>query len=159
MPLCRFTSFFSNDPPTTQIYTLSLHDALPISSASEWPFHGHLEIRRLKRRSVPAGRAGRIRNAPVGRYVDGAVSFGWTSQEPSRVLSALSRKPASVLLPLPEESLAEWPRAYRFRWPKFDQTSVSRPILQIRPVALVPFVIHHSDKWRRCQMTAAGCAG
>src|SRR2546429_6688612 len=46
-------------------------------------------------------------------YVDGAVSFGWTSQEPSRVLSALSRKPASVLLPLPEESLAEWPRAYR----------------------------------------------
>src|SRR5207248_8469196 len=24
-------SFFFNDPPTTQIYTLSLHDALPIS--------------------------------------------------------------------------------------------------------------------------------
>src|SRR5689334_23642979 len=26
--------FFSNDPPTTEIYTLSLHDALPISSTS-----------------------------------------------------------------------------------------------------------------------------
>src|SRR5437868_13218334 len=25
--------FFSNDTPTTEIYTLSLHDALPISSA------------------------------------------------------------------------------------------------------------------------------
>src|SRR5207248_10932535 len=26
--------FFFKDPPTTEIYTLSLHDALPISSAS-----------------------------------------------------------------------------------------------------------------------------
>src|SRR5437879_13658150 len=26
-------SFFSNHPPTTEIYTLSLHDALPISRA------------------------------------------------------------------------------------------------------------------------------
>ena len=29
-----FFSFFFNDPPTTEIYTLSLHDALPISSKS-----------------------------------------------------------------------------------------------------------------------------
>src|ERR1039458_10658644 len=28
-------SFFFNDPATTEIYTLSLHDALPISSATE----------------------------------------------------------------------------------------------------------------------------
>src|SRR5262249_61325460 len=27
-------SFFFNDPPTTDIYTLSLHDALPISTSS-----------------------------------------------------------------------------------------------------------------------------
>src|SRR5690349_22591322 len=27
-------SFFFNDPPTTEIYTLSLHDALPISGRS-----------------------------------------------------------------------------------------------------------------------------
>src|SRR5437870_11511747 len=26
----RFFAFFFNDPPTTEIYTLSLHDALPI---------------------------------------------------------------------------------------------------------------------------------
>src|SRR5439155_25651356 len=30
-----FSFFFFNDPPTTEIYTLSLHDALPISSP-EW---------------------------------------------------------------------------------------------------------------------------
>src|SRR5206468_12458243 len=29
--LFYFTFFFFNDPPTTEIYTLSLHDALPIS--------------------------------------------------------------------------------------------------------------------------------
>src|SRR5689334_24737492 len=29
--LLLFTCFFFNDPPTTQTYTLSLHDALPIS--------------------------------------------------------------------------------------------------------------------------------
>src|SRR5262245_65143338 len=28
------TLFFSNDPATTEIYTLSLHDALPISTSS-----------------------------------------------------------------------------------------------------------------------------
>src|SRR5437763_12342720 len=28
------TLFFFNDPPTTEIYTLSLHDALPISNAA-----------------------------------------------------------------------------------------------------------------------------
>src|SRR5207253_10850851 len=30
--LLIFTLFFFNDPPTTEIYTLSLHDALPISN-------------------------------------------------------------------------------------------------------------------------------
>src|SRR5690349_23675983 len=30
-PLIMRAYFFFNDPPTTQIYTLSLHDALPIS--------------------------------------------------------------------------------------------------------------------------------
>src|SRR5438093_11899882 len=30
--LRSFLSFFFHDPPTTEIYTLSLHDALPISN-------------------------------------------------------------------------------------------------------------------------------
>src|SRR5438874_5520530 len=32
--LCFFLLFFFNDTATTEIYTLSLHDALPISAAS-----------------------------------------------------------------------------------------------------------------------------
>src|SRR2546425_736945 len=31
---CATSSFFFNDTATTEIYTLSLHDALPISTAS-----------------------------------------------------------------------------------------------------------------------------
>src|SRR2546427_13070563 len=33
-PFLRFSFFFFNDTATTEIYTLSLHDALPISIAS-----------------------------------------------------------------------------------------------------------------------------
>src|SRR6266576_262508 len=36
-PLCHFYFFFFNDTATTEIYTLSLHDALPISPGSAWP--------------------------------------------------------------------------------------------------------------------------
>src|SRR5437773_10441641 len=31
--ICSLFLFFFTDPPTTEIYTLSLHDALPISGA------------------------------------------------------------------------------------------------------------------------------
>src|SRR5260370_21877867 len=34
LSLCDFVLFFFNDTATTEIYTLSLHDALPIFSAS-----------------------------------------------------------------------------------------------------------------------------
>src|SRR5690242_21289120 len=44
-----FSCFFFNDTATTEIYTLSLHDALPISSSSAW--------RRCWRRCSPAPRA------------------------------------------------------------------------------------------------------
>src|SRR5437660_4184134 len=44
--------FFFNDPATTEIYTLSLHDALPISKASDPPDKDKLErlvrVRRLQ---------------------------------------------------------------------------------------------------------------
>src|SRR5215203_7289107 len=33
---CCLFFFFFNDTATTEIYTLSLHDALPISSAASW---------------------------------------------------------------------------------------------------------------------------
>src|SRR5256885_11706518 len=34
--ICIFFFFFFNDTATTEIYTLSLHDALPISRSSCW---------------------------------------------------------------------------------------------------------------------------
>src|SRR6266545_7705904 len=38
---CLFLFFFFNDTATTEIYTLSLHDALPISrGVSRFPRHG-----------------------------------------------------------------------------------------------------------------------
>src|SRR5437667_2935822 len=44
MFLCRLLFFFFNDTATTEIYTLSLHDALPISPRSARP------LRRLESR-------------------------------------------------------------------------------------------------------------
>src|SRR3712207_7642422 len=37
-------SFFFNDTATTEIYTLSLHDALPISRLGRAVQHGHLVV-------------------------------------------------------------------------------------------------------------------
>src|SRR3712207_8129704 len=54
-----FGRFFFNDTATTEIYTLSLHDALPIS-----------ELRRdllLRRQPVRGGRAAPRRDAPAPR--------------------------------------------------------------------------------------------
>src|SRR5690554_7156883 len=59
-----FFSFF-NDPPTTAIYTLSLHDALPISSISRSPpssvssttWGRPASMRPMRAASAPAGSA------------------------------------------------------------------------------------------------------
>src|SRR5438034_8056574 len=59
------SSFFFNDPATTQIYTLSLHDALPISRARGAPRHGAKpggatgQGRRVDRPAVRSRRSGR----------------------------------------------------------------------------------------------------
>src|SRR3712207_7654555 len=42
--MCFCTIFFFNDTATTEIYTLSLHDALPILHSDETPFVGALRI-------------------------------------------------------------------------------------------------------------------
>src|SRR5438067_12983721 len=62
-----FTFFFFNDPPTSEIYTLSLHDALPISDA---PRRCHVRARFGAPRA--AGRAGRLRGA-VARHHHGRL--------------------------------------------------------------------------------------
>src|SRR3712207_7600188 len=56
--------FFFNDTATTEIYTLSLHDALPISGAPDRQ-HGPGEDWRL-----PASPAGEARGRPADHRVD-----------------------------------------------------------------------------------------
>src|SRR5438132_8039697 len=41
-----FLFFFFNDSATTYIYTLSLHDALPISRTGQWPVRSDLPAAR-----------------------------------------------------------------------------------------------------------------
>src|SRR2546425_8717395 len=67
---CYFIFFFFNDTATTEIYTLSLHDALPILVRGERPVHeasGHEQPRHAVRlqdeglasaERIHAGRAG-----------------------------------------------------------------------------------------------------
>src|SRR2546422_2447984 len=77
--------FFFNDTATTEIYTLSLHDALPISSARCRPArraHGGDDERGRGGRAVGAGPEG----APVPRRgvptVGGAAGRGWRGPVP-----------------------------------------------------------------------------
>src|SRR5437879_13058094 len=64
MLLCLYSFFFFNDPATPEIYTLSLHDALPISYPGTRPAgsadrpagaallqHGHRDVRVVEERS------------------------------------------------------------------------------------------------------------
>src|SRR3712207_7800834 len=54
--------FFFNDTATTEIYTLSLHDALPILSGAVRPRHAHRDV-------VPSGHGGERRHpAAAGRH-------------------------------------------------------------------------------------------
>src|SRR5579871_7015731 len=80
-----FSVFFFNDTATTEIYTLSLHDALPIGLAG-WrnrsrgpPFYG-IRATAEKGRSKPGGIPARLRAARRtsggGEVVDGG-SAGW----------------------------------------------------------------------------------
>src|SRR6266567_8723965 len=57
---CSASTFFFNDTATTEIYTLSLHDALPISvrpadAGQDRPAQGGLRARADRRRRAQAG--------------------------------------------------------------------------------------------------------
>src|SRR5205809_2199902 len=58
--MCHFfVFFFFNDPATPEIYTLSLHDAPPISDLEQRATSGGRELPRTTRRSASSPRAGR----------------------------------------------------------------------------------------------------
>src|SRR5690349_23766784 len=83
-----FSFFFFNDPATTDIYTLSLHDALPISRASRGGGRspsacGAYRLRR--RRQSPCGRsARRSRRSARRNTASGRRSEEHTSELQSR---------------------------------------------------------------------------
>src|SRR6266513_3765641 len=64
-------SFFFNDTAPTEIYTLSLHDALPISNSP-----GEVEVA-LDRRAEDTGVAGRVRDRKSTRLNSRHVSISY----------------------------------------------------------------------------------
>src|SRR3712207_8931692 len=58
--------FFFNDTATTEIYTLSLHDALPISCPTNWKTHPTTKSPRAQRQSrKKSGRLTTIIGMPI----------------------------------------------------------------------------------------------
>src|SRR5688572_32826122 len=70
-------SFFFTATTTTEIYTLSLHDALPISRAARAAGRGgpvHVRFTLLPGRPLPAVRRGRVRRHERRRAVGRAIA-------------------------------------------------------------------------------------
>src|SRR5438270_13867914 len=118
MPLCLIIFFFYNDTATTEIYTLSLHDALPISDMA-------------KTQKYPVVIRTEIDYRRAAKLGDRLVIDGWLDQlqrvrfwcafritrpaddaliSECRQTLALIEMPAAKLLPLP----ADWEK-YRAR--------------------------------------------
>mgnify|MGYP002526554065 CR=1 FL=1 len=53
--MCRELSFFFNETATTEIYTLSLHDALPISNKEELIEKGEIDLSKREERDFQKG--------------------------------------------------------------------------------------------------------
>src|SRR2546425_12680691 len=95
--------FFFNDTATTEIYTLSLHDALPISHGAAGRGAG---ARRHARRAGAVGRAvhlhdGARQRALVGRGAQDPAPLpraGWRSEEHTSELQSLAYLVCRLLL-------------------------------------------------------------
>src|SRR2546427_12346478 len=83
--------FFFNDTATTEIYTLSLHDALPISSRRRHPQYSIRATERGQLRRMQQ-EAARSRRATVGRR-------RYNDAEQDGIVAAPSRDEAVVLVP------------------------------------------------------------
>src|SRR5256885_11054890 len=99
-----FFFFFFNDTATTEIYTLSLHDALPIylqGQIARWPLHtsGQLEKPAWPLQAVRHNRWGLPQNGnfmPPGRPGMPAVSLPIFSLEVSSALRTAALKAAAT---------------------------------------------------------------
>src|SRR5947209_15667922 len=78
------SSFFFNAPPTTEIYTLSLHDALPILLLSAWC----KKARFVTARPSPLFCGWQTRN-PLGSRIDSGFRGGfWLDRKSTRLNSS-----------------------------------------------------------------------
>src|SRR3989442_2323939 len=94
--------FFFNDTATTEIYTLSLHDALPISITLAWSVVGTEPIPRARAASMRFWQAGMTELAPPGgtasaRTTEGASFISSASPAAERELLASGGTCSSVL--------------------------------------------------------------
>src|SRR2546425_3756819 len=100
MPATLLFLFFFNDTATTEIYTLSLHDALPISSTPD---------PRPARRSAARGRRprpGRARDSRASRPLPRAPS-GRRSEEHTSELQSLAYLVCRLLLEKKKKALTQ----------------------------------------------------
>src|SRR2546426_216253 len=105
--ITHFFFFFFNDTATTEIYTLSLHDALPISCCGESSSHeaGDVPLQRLGRRGP---------GAPRGRHRRTAVEHGRPGRlDPRRPGRALLSRCRQVPGAVPAHLHRAIPRARR----------------------------------------------
>src|SRR2546427_9759450 len=89
--------FFFNDTATTEIYTLSLHDALPISLPEILPVHGdHLELSVEQRENARVFRPERPQYAGVLALLDAQLEV--RSEEHTSELQSQSNLVCRLLL-------------------------------------------------------------
>src|SRR6266853_5792147 len=99
-----FFFFFFNDTATTEIYTLSLHDALPTSPSvrlpESWPSASRSSFRRSRTRALAFGSRCRLAMSPTMRWASGPqaraprASESASRAQRTRELSKRSRRPS-----------------------------------------------------------------
>src|SRR3712207_7153419 len=83
--------FFFNDTATTEIYTLSLHDALPIFAADR-ELVGQPVALPGGLPGVERGGAGRVERGRVDQHPDGAVGLGHPQRSEEHTSELQSRQ-------------------------------------------------------------------
>src|SRR2546430_3370909 len=102
--MCEYCIFFFfNDTATTEIYTLSLHDALPISAGLQREVEKHYSRQELRR--VPFGEVGSITYPARAResYAEsllGILDVGAIRERGYRIVVDYGHSSASFVLPL-----------------------------------------------------------
>src|SRR5207249_6198659 len=86
------SSFFANEPATSDIYTLSLHDALPIWSFA--PSVGYAE--RMRTRALP-GQAARTAGGKSAPAATPAATARWTILATNRLAVAAGDRKSTRL--------------------------------------------------------------